>query len=243
MGSYPSPLSASTDHGVRSHHPSSDPPAPSRQSPGAVPAEQPPAGPSRRSRLVPASPPPEIDDFDIEEAEGDITDVDELVPPSSPPMENSAPAPQTPRRLAPQPSVEAQAEEVMQGVDLKAFWSPSPSPSRSPPPPAEFTGRPARNQVSLSTPMPRPGPAAADVSEPAAVTPRIHQVEKQYPWSKEVNQKLRQVFMLPNFRTHQKEAIDETMAGRDGKLRRRGFELTSVFVLMPTGGGKSLTCE
>jgi bloom syndrome protein len=32
-----------------------------------------------------------------------------------------------------------------------------------------------------------------------------------------VNQKLRQVFMLPNFRTHQKEAIDETMAGRDGE--------------------------
>lgn len=36
-----------------------------------------------------------------------------------------------------------------------------------------------------------------------------------------MNQKLRQVFMLPNFRTHQKEAIDETMAGRDGKLSIR----------------------
>jgi hypothetical protein len=38
----------------------------------------------------------------------------------------------------------------------------------------------------------------------------------KYPWTKEVEQKLRQVFGLPRFRLHQKEAIDETMAGKDG---------------------------
>lgn len=213
-------MSASTDRGVRSQLPSSDPPASSRNSLDIIVAEQPVAGPSRRSRLVPASPPPEIDDFDIEDAEGEFTDVEELVPPSSPPMPKHAPAPRTPRTLAPQPSVEAQAEEAMQGVDLDAFWSPSPSPSRSPPPPPEFAGRPARNQVTVPPSTSRQSLPAAGVSEAGAVTPRIHQVEKQYAWSKEVNQKLRQVFMLPNFRTHQKEAIDETMAGRDGKILR-----------------------
>lgn len=216
-GSYPSPLSASTNRGVRSHHPSSDPPAPTKQSPEVVQHGYPVAGPSRRSRLVPASPPPDIDDLDIEEAEGDVTDVEELVPPSSPPLPKSAPAPRTPRRLAPQPSVEAQAEEAMQGVDLDAIWSPSPSPSRSPPPPSEFLGRPARNLVSAPTSTSRASDPTAGVSDAGALTPRVHQIEKQYAWSKEVNQKLRQVFMLPNFRTHQKEAIDETMAGRDGE--------------------------
>lgn len=175
-------------------------------------AEPPPAGSSRRSRLVPASPPPDIDDFDIEEAEADITDVEELVPPSSP-IRN--PAPRTSRQLAPQPSVEAQAEEALQGVDLEAFWSPSPSPSRSSSP-AEITRRPARVEVPSSASMEQ-NSSAAQSSGSVAVTPRIHQVEKQYAWSKEVNQKLRQVFMLPNFRTHQKEAIDETMAGKDGE--------------------------
>ena len=32
-----------------------------------------------------------------------------------------------------------------------------------------------------------------------------------------MDQKLRQVFKLPHFRTHQKEAIDCTMAGKDGE--------------------------
>lgn len=205
MGSYPSPISASTDQDLRSQQPSSDPPAPTRRSPEVAVA-----GPSRRSRLIPASPPPDIDDFDIADAEGDMTDVEELVPPSSPPVVR------TPQRLAPQASVEVLAEEAMQGVDVDDIWSPSPSPTRSLPPPLQTAGGPARREVQPSTS--RLDAGAAGVAQSPAVAPRIHQVEKQYPWTKEVNQKLRQVFMLPNFRTHQKEAIDETMAGRDGKL-------------------------
>jgi bloom syndrome protein len=71
-------------------------------------------------------------------------------------------------------------------------------------------------------------------------------VDIKHPWSKELEQKLRQVFKLPKFRMHQKEAIDETMAGKDGQSNiysmMRSLTL-SVFVLMPTGGGKSLTCK
>jgi hypothetical protein len=38
-----------------------------------------------------------------------------------------------------------------------------------------------------------------------------------YPWSKEVVQKLRQVFGLTNFRENQKDIINATMAGKDGQ--------------------------
>ncbi|XP_072255039.1 ATP-dependent DNA helicase Q1-like [Pyxicephalus adspersus] len=52
--------------------------------------------------------------------------------------------------------------------------------------------------------------------------------KEDFVWSQKVREELRNSFQLDNFRNLQLETINATMAGRD------------VFLIMPTGGGKSL---
>lgn len=56
----------------------------------------------------------------------------------------------------------------------------------------------------------------------------VHKTVKRFAWSNEVDQVLHNVFGLRSFRSNQLEAVNATLQGND------------VFVLMPTGGGKSL---
>jgi bloom syndrome protein len=76
--------------------------------------------------------------------------------------------------------------------------------------------QPKMSSGSLARSMALGGPQPAISSSPdgaseTTVPDTIH------PWSKEIKQRLKQTFRLSGFRKHQREAVDATMAGKDGE--------------------------
>ena len=67
-----------------------------------------------------------------------------------------------------------------------------------------------------------------DISMIEPKVEEVKQIETRHPWSNDVEKVMHDMFKLQSFRKNQKEAIDATLAGKD------------AFVLMPTGGGKSV---
>lgn len=161
--------------------------------------------PSMRKRQVP-TPPPEIDDKLIAMAEADQGQygVQELIPPSSPPLltKSHIITPSRSTRSARQKRADALAE--MQELTMDAIFSSPPQPSPIKLPRVEAS---ATRSVNAEA-----GPSNASQA------PRPIQIEVRHPWSKEVEDKMKAYFKIPKFRFHQKEAIDETMAGKDGTL-------------------------
>ncbi|KAI1115953.1 hypothetical protein F5Y14DRAFT_96371 [Nemania sp. NC0429] len=82
---------------------------------------------------------------------------------------------------------------------------------------SETSGNPGTRK-GKSTTRKKQGVSAAPVSS--------H--HKKFPWYKDVSRALKDRFRMSGFRHNQLEAINATLAGKD------------AFVLMPTGGGKSL---
>ena len=61
--------------------------------------------------------------------------------------------------------------------------------------------------------------------------PNAQLQSQNFPWSQQISTLLQNTFRINAFRDHQKEIINATLAGQD------------VFVIMRTGGGKSLTYQ
>ncbi|ORY50380.1 ATP-dependent DNA helicase [Rhizoclosmatium globosum] len=83
--------------------------------------------------------------------------------------------------------------------------------------------RAATNQQQQPTRPPSQAPTLA-YFQPNPIVPS----KKAFPWDREVRKALEQIFKLQSFRPNQEAAVDAALQGED------------VFMLMPTGGGKSL---
>ena len=154
------------------------------------------------------TPSPPLEDLDINVAKEDLAS-NETLPPSTPPRAVTS---QQSSRQSPKagPASRKAGLAELRDAHVEAFCS---SPVRTTP------NRPPRAEASsarsiLGGPCSSISAAARGVQARKAVI-----VDIQHPWSREVDQKLRQVFKLPRFRTHQKEAINVTMAGKDGKQK------------------------
>lgn len=196
------------------------------------------APPRLRQLLAHGSPPSFDDEIAMTEA---MDNAGTLIRPSSPPPPNTP----TPPRHRPSTVSRAQTAALAELEDLANL--PPDALFSSPPLPSHKSIRVEASRArsgALAGPGPSTQQAKAARADAILQESRPVQLDVVHPWTKEVNKKLRDIFKLPGFRKHQKEAIDTTMAGKDGELLTTKAETDGVvFVLMPTGGGKSLTCK
>lgn len=164
--------------------------------------------PSRPQR----PPPPPVDDYDIamaeQEAEADLpatpgrrrarVEEEEDIPPealfSSPPVAIPPPKQQPVRVSASAArSIQAQAGPWTQRT------------------------RPAAAQILPSPTLGGPRPSEPQRRSTSEEERSAVKADTKYPWSDELRTRLRVTFRLPGFRKHQKEAIDATLSGKDGR--------------------------
>jgi hypothetical protein len=121
------------------------------------------------------------------------------------------------RRQALQDEIHAAALAELEDLPMDDIFS---SPTTLPP------SRPIRHEASTArSMMGGPGPSTQQAQQARAqaireAPPAPVQMLKKHPWTKEIDKKLREIFKLPGFRHHQREAVDATMGGRDGEFRR-----------------------